>query len=142
LGLRVAWLTDGKPAESVEPLSQFVTGKAPERGGKDGLSQQGLTAIAQRADASADRAYAASVARGHSASLCEKASFWLSASRGKSGLAPLEKMAKTDPSPDVRAKVSFALFVSHEPEGEDDMIRMAKDDADSHHRKRHSKRAR
>jgi HEAT repeat protein len=131
-GLRVVWLTGVKPEESVAFLTQRVTGKAPERDGEDDLSQQALMAIAQHADPSADRALAYFVAPDQPASLRDKTAFWLGASRGNAGLLLLEKMAKSDPSPDVRAKVAFALSVSHEPGAVDAMIRMAKDDANSH----------
>jgi len=127
-GLRVAWLTGVKPEESVALLTPFVTGKSALTDEGESLREQALGAIAQHADLSADRTLASFVAPEQPASLREKASFWLGASRGKTGLVLLEKMAKNDPDPDVRAKVAFALFVSHEPEAVDDIIHMAKDD--------------
>jgi hypothetical protein len=131
-GLRVVWLTGVKPEESVTLLTQYVTAKGSERDGDEDLSQPALLAIAQHADSSADRVLASFVSPDQPSFLRDKASFWLGAARGKSGLTLLEKMAKSDPSPDVRCKVSFALFLSHEPAAVDDMIRMAKDDADAH----------
>ncbi len=130
-GLRVVWLADVKPAESVALLARYVTGSGEERDGER-LADQAVMAIAQHADPSADRALAAFVAPDQPSWLRDKTSFWLGAARGKSGLALLEKMAKSDPSSDVRAKVSFAMFVSHEPEAVDDMIRLAKDDPEAH----------
>jgi HEAT repeats len=131
-GLSVFWLTGARPDESVAFLTQFVAGKSLEGEGDDHLPQQAIMAIAQHADPSADRAFASFVAPDQPASLREKASFWLGAARGRTGLALLEKMATNDPNSDVRAKVAFALFVSHEPQATDDIIRMAKDDSDAH----------
>jgi HEAT repeats len=130
-GLRVVWLTDVKAAESVVLLTRYVSGNEHERNG-EGLGDQAIMAIAQHADPSADRAMAAFVSPDQPSWLRDKASFWLGTARGKSGLVLLEKMAENDPSADVRAKVSFAMFVSHEPEAVDDMIRMAKDDPEGH----------
>jgi len=130
-GLRVIWLTSVKPDESVAVLSRFVDTKS-NGGDENDLTNQAVMAIAQHADASADRALDSFVAPNQSAHLREKTAFWLGASRGKSGLAVLEKMTASDPDPDVRAKVAFALFVSHEPAAVDDIIHMAKNDGSTH----------
>jgi HEAT repeats len=128
-GLRVVWLTGVRPPESVALLTHYVSENGQER---DGITNEALVAIAQHADSSADRALANFVAPNQPTWLREKASFWLGAARGKSGLALLEKMAKNDPSGHIREKVAFAIFVSHEPEATDDLIRMAKDDPEAH----------
>jgi HEAT repeats len=130
-GLRVVWLTNVKPGESVALLARNVREDGHERDG-DGLTEQAVMAIAQHADPSADPVLANFVAPDQPPWLREKTSFWLGASRGKSGLKLLEKMATSDPNGDVRAKVAFALFVSHEPEAVDDMLRIAKDDPEPH----------
>jgi HEAT repeat protein len=130
-GLRVVWLTGMGPDDSVGFLTAFVIRKdSPDGGNK--FAEQSLAAIAHHADPSADRVLASFVAPDQPVWLRDKTSFWLGAARGKSGLLLLEKMAKDDPSPDVRAKVSFALFVSKEPGATDDIIHMAKDDSDAH----------
>jgi HEAT repeats len=127
-GLRVIWIADAKANESVALLTRYVQG-APGQGERDNdLAEQALMAIAQHADASADQALATFVAPGQPRWVRERAAFWLGAARGRAGLTLLEKMAKTDPDPDMREKVAFALFVSREPGAVDDIIRMAKDD--------------
>ena len=131
-GLRVLWLTGVKGNESVELLTSYVRPEEIERHGEHGLSEQALTAIAMHADAAADRAFASFVAPTQPEGLREKASFWLGAARGEKGLALLKHMAKSDPSADVRAQVSFALYVSPEPTAVDEMIRMAHDDESTH----------
>ena len=130
-GLRVVWLTGVRPDESVGLLTAYIIRKDhPDDG--DNLAEQSLAAIAHHADPSADRVLTSFVAPDQPVWLRDKTSFWLGAARGNSGLVLLEKMAKDDPSPDVRAKVSFALFVSHEPGAVDDIIHIAKDDSNAH----------
>jgi HEAT repeat protein len=62
--------------------------------------------------------------------LREKAAFWLGAGRGHAGYLALKKMSG-DPDPEFRKKLSFDLFVSHDPAAVDDLIRMAKSDQDT-----------
>jgi HEAT repeat protein len=131
-GLRVVWLTGVKPEESVALLAQFVTAQSVDLLTGDSVPQQAIMVIAQHADASGDRALSSFVAPNQPPALRERAAFWLGASRGKSGLTVLEKMANSDPSSDFRAKLAFAVFVSHEPQAVDDLIRLARDDADAH----------
>jgi HEAT repeats len=131
-GVRVLWLTGVKGDESVGLLANYVRPEEIQRHGEHGLSEQALTAIAMHADAAADRAFASFVAATQPQGLREKASFWLGAARGEKGLVLLKQMAKSDPSADVRAQVSFALYVSPEPSAVDEMIRMAHDDESAH----------
>ena len=131
-GVRVLWLTGVKGDESVGLLAKYVRPEEIQRHGEHGLSEQALTAIAMHADAAADRAFASFVAATQPQGLREKASFWLGAARGEKGLVLLKQMAKSDPSADVRAQVSFALYVSSEPGAVDEMIRMAHDDESAH----------
>lgn len=130
-GMRVVWLAAVKPEESVALLSRLVTANGSERDRDDGLGSRALMAIAQQADGSADRAFATFVAPEQPVELRTKASFWLGATRGKSGLALLQKMAKNDPDAHVREQVTFALSVSIESGALDEMIRMAHQDADT-----------
>jgi len=131
-GLPFIWLTGVKPAESVAFLSDFVHKAGVEGHGDHDIGQGALSAIAMHEDASADSALAPFVAPDQPESLRKHASFWLGAARGKGGLPLLQKMAKSDPSPEVRSQVAFALFVSHQPEAVTEMMRMAKDDESSH----------
>jgi HEAT repeat protein len=131
-GLRFVWLTGVKSEQSVALLTKYVNAEDFRSSGDQGLSGQALAAIAMHGDASADRAFASFIAAEQPVGLREKAAFWLGAARGKSGLALLQKMAKNDPSADVRAQVAFALYVSPEPKAVDEIILMAKDDRDAH----------
>ena len=131
-GLPFIWLTNVKAAESVALLTEFVHTAELEGRGEHQIGQGALSAIALHDDPSADRAFESFVARDQPEGLRKHASFWLGASRGKAGLVLLQKMAKNDPSPEVRSQVAFALQVSHEPEALPELIRMAKDDESAH----------
>jgi HEAT repeats len=131
-GMRVVWLTGVKAEESVALLRNYVRAEEIQKRGDHGMSEQALAAIALHADAAADRALSSFVATTQPTGLREKAAFWLGAVRGEQGLVLLEQMAKSDPSVDVRAQVSFALFVSKQPGAVDEMIRMAHNDESAH----------
>jgi hypothetical protein len=131
-GLAFVWLTGVKPTESVAFLATYVRGPGFEDRGDRSAGNGALTAIALHADASADLAFESFVTPEQREGLRRQAAFWMGAARGKAGLTALQHMAKTDPSSDVRAHVSFALSVSHEAGALDEMIRMAHDDTSSH----------
>jgi HEAT repeat protein len=131
-GLPFVWLTGVKPAESVALLGTYMRGADFEGHGDRGTGNGALTAIALHADASADRAFESFVTPEQREGLRRQAAFWMGAARGKAGLSALQRMAKNDPSSDVRAHVAFALSVSHETGSIDEMIRMAHEDATTH----------
>lgn len=131
-GLAFVWLTGVKLPESVALLTEFVRKATFEGHGGHEIGQGALAAIAMHDDPSADRAFASFVAADQPESLRKHASFWLGAARGRAGLPLLQKMAKSDPSSEVRSQVAFALSVSHEPDAVTEMIRMAKEDESSH----------
>jgi len=131
-GLPFVWLTGVKPSESVALLATYVRNSDFEDRGDRGIGNGALTAIALHADASADRALESFVTAEQREGLRRQAAFWMGAARGNAGLLALGRMAKTDPSSDVRAHVAFALSVSHESGALDEMIRMAHDDTSSH----------
>jgi len=131
-GLRVVWLTEVKPAESVAVLEQIVSAGKFDEHEERKAAQGALAAIAMTADPAADRAMELFAAANQPEKLRSQAAFWLGSERGASGLKILEEMAKTDPSEHVRQQVAFAYSVSHEPRALDDLIRMAKDDASGH----------
>jgi HEAT repeat protein len=131
-GLPFIWLAGVKPQESVALLSDFVHQATFEGHGEHEIGQGALSAIALHADPAADRAFESFVAADQPEQLRKHASFWLGAARGKAGELLLQKMAKSDPSPEVRSQVAFALSVSHEPDALNEMIRMAKDDESTH----------
>lgn len=131
-GLRLIWLEDVKSEQSVRFLSEFVQGREISGGEENRIAEQALMAIALHADSATDKAMEEFSAPSEPEGLRKRASFWMGARRGAAGLAQLGKMARSDPSSDVRAQVSFALFVSKEPGAIEEMIRMAREDGSPH----------
>jgi HEAT repeat protein len=131
-GLPFTWLTGAKPADSVKRLERFVDGKESDERGGEKLSRGALMAIAMHGDASADQAMAGFVAPEKPEAMRKEAAFWAGEARKGAGVQLLKRMAKEDPSSDVRAHVSFALSISRESNAVDEMIRMAHEDASGH----------
>ena len=131
-GLQVIWLTGAKPAESVKLLERFVDGKELDERGGDRLSRGALMAIAMHGDASADQAFAKFTSPDEPEGMRREAAFWAGEARGAAGVQLLKRMAKEDPSGDVRAHVTFALSISKENNAVDEMIRMAHEDSSGH----------
>jgi HEAT repeats/PBS lyase HEAT-like repeat len=131
-GLQITWLSDVNPAESVQYLQRFVAPQEFEEHDHDRVSRGALTAIALTGDPSADQAIATFTAPDKPEGLRKEAAFWAGEARGATGLALLKRMAKNDPSTEVRAHVTFALSISRESTAVDEMIRMAHEDSSSH----------
>jgi HEAT repeat protein len=131
-GLQITWLTGAKPAESVKLLARFVDGKELDERGGDRLSRGALMAIAMHGDASADQAMAEFVAPDKPEAMRKEAAFWAGEARDAAGVQLLKRMAKEDPSSDVRAHVTFALSINRGNNAVDEMIRIAHEDASGH----------
>jgi hypothetical protein len=131
-GLQVTWVSGAQPAESVKLLERFVDGKELDERGEDRLSRSALMAIAMHGDASADQAFARFTAPSQPEGMRKKAAFWAGEARGAAGVQLLKRMAKEDPSSEVRAHVTFALSISRESNAIDEMIRMAHEDSSAH----------
>ena len=131
-GLQLTWLSEVNPAQSVKYLGRFVAAQEFEEHGHDRLSRGALTAIAMTGDPSADQAIASFVTPDKPEGLRKEAAFWAGEARGAAGFALLKRMAKSDPSTEVRAHVTFALSVSRENDAVDEMIRVAHEDSSTH----------
>jgi hypothetical protein len=123
-GLPFTWLTDVKADDSVSWLSSLVTADNKKH------TDQALAAIAMHETAKATAALENFSSSTNPLWLREKAAFWLGAGRGHDGFLALKKLVN-DPDPEFRKKLSFDLSVSHDPAALDDMIHMAKSDADT-----------
>jgi HEAT repeat protein len=130
-GLAVAWLEGVKSSDSVSVLETFVHGKTQDSARDEKPNQGALAAIALHADPSADRAMESFVATGEPVYLRKEAAFWLGEARGAQGLRILQKLAQSDPSPDVRDQVTFSLSISREPGALPELIRIAHEDQSS-----------
>ena len=131
-GLQVTWLIGVQPGESVTLLERFVDGKELDERGGDRLSRSALMAIAVDRDPAADRAFARFAAPAQPEGTRREAAFWAGEARGAAGVQLLKRMAKEDPSSEVRAQVTFALSISRESDAIDEMIRMAHEDSSTH----------
>jgi HEAT repeat protein len=128
-GLRVVWITDAKPAESVALLESVVNAETSDDSDSRNTANGAMSAIAMHNDAAADRALASFTEPSRPEKLRSQTAFWLGNTRGKAGLEVLKRMAKNDPSDKVREQVTFALSQSSEPGAIDELIRMAKEDS-------------
>jgi hypothetical protein len=131
-GLQFTWLTGAKPAESVKLLETFINSNELDEHGGERLSRGALTAIAMHGDPAADAALASFTAPNKPEGMRKEAAFWVGESRGAAGVQILKRMAKEDPSSDVRAHVTFALSISQDGSAVDEMIRMAHEDSSGH----------
>ena len=120
-GLSFTWLTDANADDSVAWLASLAT---PEH---KHITDEALAAIAMHETAKATAVLEGFAASSNPLWLREKGAFWLGAGRGHDGYLALKKLA-ADPDPEFRKKVSFDLFVSHDPAAIDDLIHMAKTD--------------
>jgi HEAT repeat protein len=130
-GLRVIWLGEIKPDDSVAMLAKIVTGGDWEDHDSRRSGDGALTAIAMTDGPAADKAMESFVTADRPEKLRTQTSFWFGSARGKAGVAVLMHMAKNDPSTKVREQVTFGLSVSGDPSALDEMIHMAHDDESS-----------
>jgi hypothetical protein len=122
-GLPFTWLSDVNPDDSVAWLAGLA--KSDEKH----LADQALAAVAMHETSKATAVLVDFAASGNPLWLREKAGFWLGAGRGHDGYLALKRLA-ADPDPEFRKKLTFDLFVSHDPAAIDDLIHVAKSDQD------------
>ena len=125
-GRRVLWLPDVTPDASLRFLSGQVTGTSSER------PQAALAAIAHHAGEAADAVLEGFTRVGQKEELRKKAAFWLGVARGRRGYEVLRRLLEDDPSPEVRAHVTFAITRSEVPEAVEAVMRAARRDPSAH----------
>src|ERR1700682_3905637 len=108
-GLGFVWVADVKPAESVAFLAAYVREDSADGGEKHSIGNEALMAIAVHDGREAEEAIDSFTTPAQPEELRKQTAFWLGAARGREGLATLQRMAKKDPSNEVRAHVAFAL---------------------------------
>jgi HEAT repeats len=121
-GAPVHWLTDVRPAESVQVLASI---DRPET----------LMAIAIHADASADAALERLSGSSQPETIRRRAVFWLGAARGRRGLEALKQLLATESNQTLRERAISGVAASHEPEAVDLLISIARQDKDTRVRK-------
>jgi HEAT repeat protein len=122
-GLPFTQLTDVKADDSVAWLSSQVITDDKRH------SDQALAAIAMHETQKATASLEGFASSSNPLWLREKGAFWLGAGRGHEGFLALKKL-EGDADPEFRKKLSFDLFVSHDPAAIDEVIAMAKSDKD------------
>lgn len=123
-GLPFTWLTGVQADDSVAWLSSLV--KEDDKR----LADQALATIAMHETGKATAVLTGFASSSSPLWLREKAGFWLGTGRGHDGLLALEKLAG-DSDPEFRKKLTFDFSVNRDPAAVDDLIRMAKSDADT-----------
>lgn len=133
-GMPVHWLTDVRPAESVQLLRGYVESNATDA--ERPSRSMAVAAIASTDDPSADAAMQKFISPSSSTGLAKQAVFWLGAARGRRGYEILRTIVKTDPRDEVRERAIFALSISPAPEAVDTLIDVARTDNDPRRREK------
>jgi len=125
-GVEVTMLTGVDPKQSIAYLGTFVT-----KDGDGHLGKRALDAIAEHADTSADAALDRFAAADYPEKVREHAAFWLGVARGAHGYATIKKLIESNPDDHFRDKLTFPLSQSREPQAEEELIHVAKQDSSS-----------
>jgi HEAT repeat protein len=123
-GLRVHWLTEVQPAESVALLATFVPRSELDSNGA-------VAAIAAHADAAADPVLDRLLAAGQPEWLRRRAASLIGAQRGPHGVEVLKNAIANDPSELVRQSALAGLARSQEPEALNLLLATARSASDS-----------
>jgi hypothetical protein len=127
-GRDVVWLTGVRPADSIALLESLVGGQ-PDR--RDRITDGAISAVALHRDPAADDSLERLMAAGRPQEVRSRVPFWLGNSRGKRGLAVLQRVIKEDPSMDVRKKAVFGISQSREANAVDILIDNARNNSDA-----------
>lgn len=131
-GLKVHWLNEVKPGESVALLESYVGGSGTETPGGPRKSDSAITAIALHAGPAADPALQRFTEPGRPPAVRKTTAFWLGNVRGQNGYEVLRRMVREDPSDQVREQCIFALHVSKVPEALNAILEIARSDKNAH----------
>lgn len=126
-GTAVTWIENADARRSVALLASFVGADSP-------LSRKAITALAMHADPTAAERleqWARSPRAGDT--VRGEAIFWLAETHPEQGLIAARDLARdASASPKLREKAVFALHIVKTPAAIDELIRLARTDADSH----------
>lgn len=131
-GLKVLWLTEVKPEESIELLASFVRENQDESKTGRKASEAAICAIALHADLAADRALERFIDPKRPEEVRKDTAFWLGNVRGQKGYEILRRMVQDDPNDKVREQCIFALHISKVPEAINTIIEIARKDKSAH----------
>ena len=133
-GVAFEWLTDVPADDSVAFLGKLAAERrCPSRHRRSSrpAGDESLVALSMHATPKATDVLASLAAPGNSNYLREKAAFWLGAQRGHDGLVALRQILQSEQDSKLRQKLVFDFSINSDPGAIDDLIQMAKSDADS-----------
>jgi HEAT repeat protein len=125
-GRTINWLDSVSGADSVRLLSTFVS-RAEVK--SDRLTDSAITAIALHRDDAADVALERLGSTGNPEFVRKKVTFWMGNARGARGFEAVRKIARDDPSEDVRKSAMSGLSQSSDPQAMPELIRFARQDS-------------
>src|SRR5437588_1551595 len=134
-GTSITWIDNVAPRDSVALLASLVGGEKLALSGVEGrLSNRAMSALAMHADSSAgDRLEQWARASSASDEVRGKAVFWLAETRPERGLEAARFIVRDgNASRKVKDKAVFALSQIRTSAADDELIRVARNDADSH----------
>ena len=129
-GLRVVWLTNVTPDESIANLKSLALGNDTKK-----LRDSAVFAISIHQSAATVPALISLAAPANDLNLREKAAFWLANQHSHEGFAALQKFAREDSDAAFREKLAFDLTVTKDPDAIGELIRMAHEDSSPQVRK-------
>ena len=128
-GVPFTWLTGVKPEESVAFLAQAATQAESNR---SRIVDGALLSMSYQATPEATHALT-EIASSSSTPMHtrEQAAFWLGVQRGREGFLALQDLEKKIAEPALREKLPFDFSQNSDPGAEDELLHMAKFDADT-----------
>lgn len=121
----VHWINPVDPGDSIRAIAAWIDGN----GDRHRDDTPGLAAIAMHADEEATRTLIGLAATAGNMARRKDAIFWLGHLRGRQGADFVEKVATTDPSPDLREHAVFSLSQSKEKDAYQRVRAIAQRDA-------------
>lgn len=126
-GVDFDWITGVKPEESITYLAGVAEQSSERPRDMDGP----LLAISFHASPEATRALEGIAESSAALRLREQAAFWLGVQRGHDGFLALKSIEDKSAEPGFREKLTFDFAQNSDPAAEDELLRMAKFEADS-----------
>jgi hypothetical protein len=128
-GVAFTWLTGAQPEDSVAFLAQLATQASESEHPR--IVDGALLSMSYHATPEATHSLfqiASSAAPMHTR---EQAAFWLGVQRGHEGFLALQSLEKKSTDPAFREKLPFDFSQNSDPAAEDELLHMAKFDADA-----------
>ena len=125
-GMKVYWLSDVKPADSISYLLNLseTFGEA-----RHSAAEGAIAAIAMHQDPAADQALARLIRPGHSERLVEQATFWSGVARGSRGYEIITAELSRNDNVGFQKHAVFALSQNSDPRARQKIIDLARHDS-------------